>query len=167
MSTAEATLTAAKVLHALKQLGITHVVWLPDTESGSLYEVLREDPDLALVPVAREGESFAIAAGLMVGGKRPVVVLQSTGFFESGDSVRGIALDCQLPLLMVIGYRGYTRQGPPQDSAAVYLEPVLKAWGIHYYVLDSDDALGLIARAYQEAQAGSTPVAVLVAGEYR
>lgn len=160
------TLTARAMLQTLRQLGITHIVWLPDSESGHLFHALAQNPDLHLVPVAREGETIAIAAGLMAGGKRPVVVIQSTGFFESGDSVRGLALDCRLPLLMVIGYRGYVPDGPLTDSAARYLEPMLKTWGIPYYLILSDDDLPVVQRAYQEARERSAPVAVLLGREY-
>ena len=48
-----------------------------------------------------EGETFAIAQGLLMGGKKPVVCIQNTGFFESGDSIRGIWIDLKLPILYV------------------------------------------------------------------
>ncbi len=35
---------------------------------------------------------MAIAAGLMLTGKRPVVQIQNTGFYEACDSIRGICL---------------------------------------------------------------------------
>ena len=54
---------------------------------------------------------MAIAAGLWVGGKRPVALIQNTGMFESGDSIRGLGLDINFPLVMMIGYRGWT---PPR-----------------------------------------------------
>ena len=88
---------------------ITHAVWLPDSEARFLYDTMTADPDLAVVPVCREGETFAIAMGLIIGGKTPVVLIQNTGFFESGDSIRALALDWQLPLLVLVGYRGCGR----------------------------------------------------------
>ena len=106
-------------------------------------------------------------AGLIMGGKRPVVLIQSTGFFESGDSIRGMCLDLHLPLLLMIGYRGYAGQGrPPADSAARYLEPMLDAWGIPHHVVDSDTACRYISDAYEQAQDTSHPVAVLMGKEY-
>ena len=75
---------------------------------------------------------MAIAAGLWIGGKVPVVFVQNTGFFESGDSVRGICLDADIPLVMMIGYRGYTRHGKTTDSAAKFIEPILHNWQINY-----------------------------------
>src|SRR4029078_3271166 len=85
-----APLNAQIMIDTLKKCGATHLVWLPDTEAAVLYEARSEDPELMLVAVAREGETFAIAQGLLMGGKKPVVCIQNTGFFESGDSIRGI-----------------------------------------------------------------------------
>lgn len=160
-------LTAAGVLAALKRCGISHLVWLPDSEAGFLYAALRRDPDIALVPVCREGEAMAIALGLMVAGRRPAVVIQNTGFLESGDSVRGSMLDTGFPFLLMIGYRGWHVGAPMTDSAGIYTEPVLRAWGIPYYLVEDDRDLPRIERAYGEAQHRRGPVAVLIGREYR
>ena len=166
MAVGGATLTARNVVDTLIGCGVTHVVWLPDTESGFLFETLRDEPRLKLVPVCREGEVVPIAAGLMVAGQKPAAIIQSTGLFESGDSLRGMAIDYQLPLLFLIGYRGYEGGRPSDDSAATFLEPVLRAWGVPYYVIDSNASLDLIPRAYREAQERPGPVAVLIGREY-
>ncbi|MQY72261.1 MAG: hypothetical protein GH142_01125, partial [Dehalococcoidia bacterium] len=94
-------LTAGRIVAELRKCGITHIVWLPDTGSQIVAEAVNGQADFTLVPVCREGEAIAIAVGLMLGGKEPVVVHQNTGFFESGDSVRSMALDLRLPLLLL------------------------------------------------------------------
>ena len=142
------------------------MVWLPDTETSFLYKLLAADPSLAIVPVCREAESMPIAAGLWIGGKRPVVLVQNTGFFESGDSIRGLTLDIGLPLVMLIGYRGWTRHGVTRDSAARYTEPILHAWGINYYLIERDDDAARISTAFEEAERTQRPVACLVGAEY-
>jgi len=159
-------LTAAAVVNELRRCGVTDVVWLPDSESGHLYACLRDDAALRLVPVCREGEAIAIALGLMVGGRRPAVVMQNTGLFESGDSLRGLGLNLGLPLLLLISYRGYSGSLPPTDSAAVYLEPILRAWGLAYYLVESDADVGLIGTALAAAQAQQRPAVALMAREY-
>jgi sulfopyruvate decarboxylase TPP-binding subunit len=159
-------LSAERVLATFKELGFTHVIWLPDTESGHLYQALADDPDIKLVQVCREGESMGIALGLTIGGQQPVCLIQNTGFYESGDSIRGIAIDCELPLLIMIGYRGWQGGAPMNDSAGKYLEPILDAWEIPHYLVESDADLGKVGEAWQEAQRGSRAVAVLVGGEY-
>jgi sulfopyruvate decarboxylase TPP-binding subunit len=166
MAVRGASLTARNVVDTLADLGVSHVVWLPDTESGFLFDTLNSDPRLKLVPTCREGEAVPIAAGLMVTGHTPVVIIQNTGLFESGDSVRGMAIDYKLPLLFLIGYRGYEGGRESPDSAANFLEPILKAWGIPYHLIDSDAAMEKIKQGYAQAQQESRPVAVLIAREY-
>jgi sulfopyruvate decarboxylase TPP-binding subunit len=48
-----------------------------------MYQFLTNEPTLDLVPVCREGEIMAIVAGLWVGGKRPIVLIQNTGIDEA------------------------------------------------------------------------------------
>ena len=158
-------LHAATIIEELKKNDVTHIVWLPSSETGHMYQAMTAEPSIHLVPVCREGESMAIATGLWVGGKKPVVLIQNTGFFESGDSIRGLCLDVGVPLVVMIGYRGYTRHGPTPDSAARYLEPVLHTWGMAYYLIESDDDLDRISEAFREAERTSKPIAVLVGRE--
>ena len=160
------TLTAQKVFDEIKKCGVTHIIWLAESETKFMYEVMMDQTEITLVPVCREGEAIAIAMGLLLGGKKPVVLHQSTGFFESGDSVRGLAIDLNLPVLMLLGYRGYKKNAPMTDTAAIYLKPVLDAWGIRHYMIETDEEVDRISVAYREAQAISKPVAVLIGSEY-
>ena len=166
MTSSTEALRATAVLDQLRACGVTHVVWLPDSETGFMWRLLAES-ELTLVPVCREGESMAVAAGLIMGGQRPVVLIQSTGFFESGDSIRGFCRDLKLPLLLMIGYRGYPGEGnPPRDSAAAMLEPMVRTWGIPYQIVSSDANCHRISEAYQQAQKEQQTTAVLIGKEY-
>ncbi len=79
--------TAARLLEALVGEGMTHLVGLPDTIWSALIDATEAHSGTRYVPVTREGEAFALAAGLWVGGAEPVVVVQNTGLLESGDSL--------------------------------------------------------------------------------
>ena len=166
MPDTQANLSPQAVQEQLHKNGVTHVVWLPDTESNFLYERIEADPSLEIVPVCREAESIPIAAGLWIGGKKPVVMIQNTGFFESGDSIRGMGVDIDLPLVMMIGYRGWTRHGVTKDSAARITEPTLHAWGVGYYLVETDGDAGRISEAFKDAARSRRPVACLIGVEY-
>ena len=166
MTTHEVVLHPAAVVEELKKNNISHVVWLPDSETNFMYQLLTNEPTLDLVPVCREGETMAIAAGLWVGGKRPIVLIQNTGIFESGDSIRGLGLDINQPLVMLVGYRGWSRHGITNDSAARFIEHILHAWGINYYLIETDEDADRIGVAIQEAERTQKPVAVLVGTEF-
>ncbi|MAM66676.1 MAG: hypothetical protein CL702_09875 [Chloroflexi bacterium] len=154
------------LLEEFKRIGITHIVTIPDSETNYLYELMIEQDWLTVVPASREGETFAIALGLSVGGKVPVCLIQNTGMMESGDSIRGMALDAGFPLLMVVGYRGWNRHGIVTDTAAKYTEPFLNAMGVNYYLVEQDEDAERISIAYEEAKRNKRPVAVLVGDEY-
>ena len=162
----KAVLNPQAVVEQFKKNGVTHVVFLPDSETNWMYQLLDAEPSLHLIPVCREGESIAIAAGLIAGGKKPVVLIQNTGLFESGDSIRGVALDMGLPIVMLVGYRGWTRHGVTPDSAARYTEPYLRAWGIDYYLVEQDEDADRISIAFEDAQRNSQPRVVLIGDEY-
>ena len=166
MTTQDVVLHPVSVIEELKKNNITHVVWLPDSETNFMYQLLTNEPSLDLVPVCREGETMAIAAGLWVGGKRPIVLIQNTGIFESGDSIRGLALDVNQPLVMLVGYRGWSRHGVTADSAARFIEHILHAWGINYYLIETDEDTDRISVAIEEAERTQKPVAVLVGTEF-
>ncbi len=166
MTTQDAVIHPAAIINELKKNDVTPVVWLPDSETNFMYELLTGEPTLDLVPVCREGETMAIAAGLWVGGKKPVVLIQNTGIFESGDSIRGLGLDVHQPLVMLVGYRGWSRHGLTNDSAARFIEHILHAWGINYYLIETDDDADRISLALAEAERNQRPVAVLVGTEF-
>jgi sulfopyruvate decarboxylase TPP-binding subunit len=170
MEATEVTVPARAAVEQLIACGVTHVVWLPDSESGFMYEALTRaeaDGRLRLVPICREGEAVPLAFGIQLGGKKPAILIQNTGFYEAGDSLRGQAIDLGLPLVLLIGYRGWRpNRAEMVDSAGVYLEPILRAWGVPYYLVEQPEALPRIREAFDEAERRSGPVAVLIAGEW-
>ena len=166
MAVTRSALTARCVVEELHHARVTHVIWLVDTESRFMYDALSADPSLTVVPVCREGEAIGVALGLMIGGKRPIVVIQNTGLLESGDSVRGLALDLQMPLVLLVGYRGFHRGQPITDSAATYTEPTLKAWDLPHHLVETDEDVGRIGQAFRQAEETRHPVAVLIGREY-
>lgn len=154
------------VLEEMKKHGVTHVVWLPDSETNWLYLLMKAEPTLTLVAVPREGLACSVAAGLAAGGKTPVILIQNTGLMESGDSIRGWLLGLNIPVVLMVGLRGWTRHGVTQDTAAVYTEPFLNAFRIPYYLVESDADASRISVAFEEAKKTRRPVAVLVGDEY-
>ena len=137
-------------------------------------------PAIRLVTVTREGEAFAIATGLWIGGALPLVVVQNTGLLESGDAIRGTALRVGAPIPILVTGRGYEAMRAagiepaddlsPEllasvsvDSAAVLTERTLDAWGIAYRTCEGDDdPAEAIADAIDGARERAQPVALVM-----
>jgi sulfopyruvate decarboxylase subunit alpha len=152
------------VVAALKGCGVTHVVWIPDSELGRWDAALSAEADLRLIRVCREGEAVAVAAGLYLGGRQPIVLMQCTGFFEAGDSLRNFVHDLKLPLFFLIGVRSYHahRQGGSADTCPVFTEPILQAWRLPYVILDPRAGAAPLAAAYRQARAEGRAGAALL-----
>ena len=74
-----AALSPETVLAEMKRNGVSHIVWLPDSETNWLYLLMKAEPSLTLVGVSREGHACSIACGLAAGGAKPMILIQNTG----------------------------------------------------------------------------------------
>ncbi len=158
-------LDGPSVVAALERVGVTHVVWIPDSELGTWEPALRASQKLTLVRVCREGEAFTLAAGLHLGGKKPIVMIQCTGLFEAGDALRNVVHDMNLPIFVVVGVRSWylLQKGATADSCPVFAEPIMSAWRIPYRLLDNSHNADDLASAYLESQHAGRSGAVLIA----
>jgi sulfopyruvate decarboxylase subunit alpha len=159
-------LSPESVIAEMRKNRVTDVVWLPDSETNWLYLLMQAEPGLRLIGVSREGHACSIAAGLAAGGRVPMILIQNTGMMESGDSIRGWLMGFNVPTVLMVGYRGYTRHGVNTDTAATYTEPFLNAFRIDYYLVENDADAPRISVAFEQARRLKRPTAVLVGDEY-
>ena len=156
--------TADEFVAALQSLGVTHVVSVPDSTLGEWLPAIDQSQHLTLISVCREGEAWAVAAGLLVGGAKPVVLIQCTGLFESGDALRNAIHDYGLPLFGIIGYRSYLNQSSlPGDTARIFTEPILSAWQLDTVLIDTPEKKPLLVEHYQNCRERQQPGIALIA----
>ena len=152
-----------RVVSLLRDAGITHVVTVPDSTLGQ-WEGAIERSELTLIRVCREGEAWAVAAGLYLGGAVPLVMIQCTGLFESGDALRNVLHDWGLPIPSIIGYRSYLNQESlPGDTCLVFTEPILRAWQIDYRLITDAAQYPAMSRHLDDCRAAGRPGALLIA----
>lgn len=154
-----------EIVSTLTGLGVSHMIWIPDSAMGKWEQDLESSTDLRLIRVCREGEAWPLAAGLLLGGASPVVVMQTTGLFESGDALRNVLFDLRLPVFAILGGRSWLVENSA-DSAKRFTEPILHAWGIDYVVIESDVDRPKLVEHYQRCHTADKAGAVLV-GEGR
>jgi sulfopyruvate decarboxylase TPP-binding subunit len=171
--------SARAIADILDREGITDVIGVPDNSSAALYTLLAAHPRIRVRSVTREGEAFAMAMGLWMGGRQPVLLIQNTGFFESGDALRGTLTRMRIPMVCIVTYRGYGKtlrgfgQIPTEldaqllsrsdvDNCAPITEPTLRAWGLPYEFVHTDEDLPVLEAAFAKARAADAPRAVLV-----
>lgn len=156
--------SGADVDNVLSDIGFTHVVWVPDSTLGQWEGALASSRALELVRVCREGEAWWVAAGLHLGGALPLVLMQCTGLFESGDALRVALHDFRLPLLSIIGYRSYLNQETlPGDTCLRFTEPLLDAWQLPYRFIEKADQLDQIGDHFRRCRDRDSAGVILLA----
>jgi len=152
-----------QVAALLTDLGVSHVITVPDSTIGRWESAIEHSGSVRLVRVCREGEAWQVAAGLYLGGATPLVMIQCTGLFESGDALRNVLHDWKLPVFSIIGYRSYLDQAKlPGDTCLVFTEPLLDAWQIDYRLITSSSELDVIRAHYIACRDAGRPGAALI-----
>ncbi len=131
----------AAIVAQLESAGFTHLVWIPDSHLGT-WEPALAASKLSPIRVTREGEAIGVAAGLMLGGARPLVAVQCTGFFEAGDAVRNVVHDMKLPLKLIVGVRSFraSQAGTSADNCPHFAQKLVAAWELPATAFDPTTA---------------------------
>lgn len=155
--------TGEQIASLLGAMRISHVVTVPDSTIGQ-WETAIEAAGIRLIRVCREGEAWTVAAGLMLGGASPIVMIQCTGLFESGDALRNVLHEWRLPIYSIIGYRSFLNQDTlPGDTTLIFTEPILAAWQMDVQLITKPYQRTHIAGHYHSCRLSSIPGVALIA----
>src|SRR5947209_19104012 len=159
-------LKGSAIIAAIKASGVEFVLSVPDivTSEGLLRPIAR-DPQLRLIRVCKEDECIGIASGLYYCDKRALSLIQYTGFLDSINAIRGVAVEFRQPICMMIGLLGHDPETTPRDSPRYgvrIIEPILDAMGIPHHLINAEADVAKIRPAIEDAYATSHPLALLI-----
>ena len=159
-------LHGAAIIAALKETGIEFVLAVPDiVTSAGLLRPIANDPSFRLVRVCKEDECIGIASGLHYSDKRALILIQYTGFLDSLNAIRAVAVEYRQPICMMVGLLGHEPERPPTQSGRYgvrIIEPICDAMGIPHHLISENSHVAKIKPAIERAYADSFPVAMLV-----
>ena len=162
-----APLSGASIVSAMKMARVETVVAVPDIVTcDAVLRPVSVDCDLRLVQVCKEDEGVSICAALSYCDVRSILLIQHTGFLDSINAIRAIAVEYQLPVVMMIGLQGMEPDRAPWQSLSLgirMLEPICRSMELPYIVLENERDASKITPAVEYAYADSHPVALLVA----
>jgi sulfopyruvate decarboxylase alpha subunit len=94
-----------EVHRELKAAGVAIVGYVPDGGHKRLIELCHADRSLRAVVLTTEEEGIGLAAGAWLGGKRSVLLMQSSGVGNTVN-VLGLLKTCAIPLVTIVTMRG-------------------------------------------------------------
>jgi len=139
---------ASGVCAGIHAAGSRDVVYVPDNPlSHVLLELGEHYRDVRLVLATREEEAFGIAAGLHLGGRRPTVMLQSSGLGNSLNAITSLVLPYRIPMLMVVSMRGDAGEWNfAQVPMGRAIRSIFDAIGVPHATVASPDAAADVVR---------------------
>jgi sulfopyruvate decarboxylase subunit alpha len=154
------------IIAAIKASGIEYILSVPDivTSAGLLAPIAR-DKELRLIRVCKEDECIGIASGLSYCDKRALILIQHTGFLDSLNAIRGVAVEYNQPICMMVGLLAHDPDKEPRASPRYgvrIVEPILDDMGIAHHLIGVDADVAKIKPAIEKAYRESHPVAFLI-----
>jgi sulfopyruvate decarboxylase subunit alpha len=157
------------IIAAIKASGIEYVLSVPDiVTSSGLLRPIAQDKELRLIRVCKEDECVGIASGLSYCDKRALILIQHTGFLDSLNAIRGVAVEFQQPICMMVGLLQHDPEMTPRQSPRYgvrIIEPILDDMGIAHHLISVDAHITKIQPAIEKAYQESRPVAFLIGRE--
>jgi len=159
-------LNGSAIIAAIKASGIEFVLSVPDiVTSAGLLRPIAQDSAFRLIRVCKEDECIGIASGLSYCDKRALVLIQYTGFLDSLNAIRGVAVEYTQPICMMVGLLAHDPEKPPRQSPKYgvrILEPIMDDMGIAHHLINEDAHVVKIQPAIEKAYRESLPVAFLI-----
>ena len=143
--------SGAQIINQLRQARVRFIAAVPDivTSKGLLWPIASAK-GLQLIRLCKEDEGVSICAAMSYNGTRAVLLMQQTGLMDSLNAIRALAMDYQLPVVMMVGLQGKEAELKPEESK-VYgvriIPAVLEAMAMPYSLLQEPrDVLEILPR---------------------
>jgi sulfopyruvate decarboxylase subunit alpha len=157
---------AKLVIQGMKEAGVDFAVGVPDAQFIEVYKMAEKDPALQYVGAANEAEAAGIAMGAWCGGKKPALVIATSGLLVATYHIARINLLHEIPLLILIPYRGDLGDPRWMGMYQKTTEPALRAMDVPYRVVRrSEDIVRTIKECHESARAWLRSAAVLFTEE--
>ena len=118
----------------LDKKGIKNFVGVPDS---TLKKFIQQGINKKRIIIAsREEEAIGIAAGMLLAKSPSLVFMQNAGFANSISTITSLIQLYEIPLIFLIGWRGYLADDAPEHLKIGKIQPeLLKIIGLKSQIL--------------------------------
>jgi len=107
----------------LLENGIQNLVGVPD--STLKYFISQGMKKKKNIIATREEEAIGIGTGMILSNSPTVVYMQNAGFANSISAITSLVQLYKIPLLFIIGWRGYLKNDAPEHELIGKIQPEL------------------------------------------
>ena len=130
--------TQRNFFNFLVKNGIEDFIGVPDsTMKYFIDEGLKKNKILI---ATREEEAIGIASGISMSGKNSLVFMQNAGFANSLSTITSLVQLYEIPMILLIGWRGYLKNDAPEHEKIGKIQPkLIKDLGLNSRILDEEN----------------------------
>ncbi|MHA1977583.1 MAG: sulfopyruvate decarboxylase subunit alpha [Candidatus Hodarchaeales archaeon] len=126
-----------QLLDILRENRIDVLLTNPCARLQTILKLLSETEDFDVLEITREEHRVGIAAGAYMAGRKPAILIQSTGIGNMLNTVASLTLTYQFPLLIVASWRGVIDEPiAAQNIFGRAVQELLAALKIETYIID-------------------------------
>ena len=139
---------------------------MPDSTLGAIFKVLENDPQYTYVSSVREDNAIGLAVGAYLGGLTPLVLMQNSGLGHCITALASLSSLYRIPLLLVLGWRGFNINDAPEHLMIGRLLPtLLRAIEIEYLAPSATDVAEALAHLSHTSKSKRITTALLLREE--
>jgi sulfopyruvate decarboxylase subunit alpha len=147
----------------LKKNGFDFCTGVPCSILSNIITYMSGSTEFTYIPATREDEAIGIAVGAYMGGKKPAVLMQNAGLGNSINALTSLVLLYQIPMLLIISWRGYQGKDAPEHLfMGKYMLDFLKVMKIPTEIIEKDILEEQVMRASRIMEEQKTPVALIL-----
>ena len=127
-----------KMFDYFSKKGITHFIGVPD--STMKFFLARGIDKKKIIIATREEEAIGIASGVSLSMEKALVFMQNAGFANSLSAITSLVQLYHIPLIFLIGWRGYLKNDAPEHIKIGKIQPkLLKLLGLNTRITKDDN----------------------------
>jgi len=134
-------LDTVKFVEKLIENGYTHLCVVPCSFAKNLINEAINNEKIEYIPSASEAVAVSIAAGLKMSGKKPIVIVQSSGLTNMGSNITSLLKPYGITFPILTSWRTY-KNGDSEiqhQHLATQLPKLIEAYGYGNTILSQED----------------------------
>lgn len=150
-----------KVIDMIRSEGVDLIASLPCDRNRSFTSMIHEQFDV--VDLTREEDGVGVCAGAFMGGRKPMISIQSSGLGNMMNALMSLTAFYGLPLPIIASWRGIDNETiQAQKMFNTRVPEMLDVFGIDYVVIRNDGDSGSIRTAIRRSFDNGSIVVILV-----
>jgi len=134
-------LDTKEFVNGLIERGYTHLCVVPCSFAKNLINEAINNENIEYLPCASEAVAASVAAGLKMAGKKPIVIVQSSGVTNMGSNITSLLKPYGVTFPIITSWRTY-KEGDSEiqhQHLATKLPKLIEAYGYEHSIIEQDD----------------------------